>query len=141
MAYHAAAYLAAMNKFTMTLYTYGSPRVGDDDFVSWFLANFKGTHYRITNDHDPVPHVPPKEFGFKHLPVEVYFGSNHTEVQSICRNMLEDPRCSNRHIADLNVGDHISYLGYPMGNQIVQCQNKSKNAVPEQPKEKLFLPF
>lgn len=44
------------------LYTYGSPRVGDDDFVSDFHVN----NYRFVNHRDVVTNVPPSPF-YRHL--------------------------------------------------------------------------
>ena len=41
------------------LYTFGSPRLGDPGFWNWFetYAIVKRDHFRVTNFHDPVPHV------------------------------------------------------------------------------------
>lgn len=67
MATLAGAYLIN-NGIEFTLYTLGSPRVGNREFVHWFDHNRKGVHYRITNNKDPVPHMPMTETGFKHIP-------------------------------------------------------------------------
>jgi len=39
------------------LYTYGKPRVGDDDFEIWFDGKMKSQDFRFVNDDDIVPHV------------------------------------------------------------------------------------
>lgn len=40
------------------LYTFGSPRVGDEGFVQ-FIASQDGREYRVTHSDDPVPRTPP----------------------------------------------------------------------------------
>jgi hypothetical protein len=46
----------------LTCYTYGSPMVGNDDFVEDYNAKVPET-YRMVNDQDVVPHCPPPWFG------------------------------------------------------------------------------
>ncbi len=67
MATLAAAHLIH-NGYEFTLYTLGSPRVGNREFVHWFDTNRKGLHYRISNNADPVVHMPMEKTGFKHVP-------------------------------------------------------------------------
>ncbi|MFJ4248448.1 Lipase (class 3) [Pseudomonas helmanticensis] len=43
------------NKYDVLLYTYGSPRAGDADFVQGAAAL---AHHRMVNDNDPIPSVP-----------------------------------------------------------------------------------
>lgn len=40
-------------------------------FVADVFAASGVQHYRVTHDHDPVPHLPPLAFGFHHQPKEV----------------------------------------------------------------------
>lgn len=47
------------------IYTYGSPRPGNESFASQLNEKIKGPHYRIVNTGDIVPHVPPEPF-FSH---------------------------------------------------------------------------
>lgn len=42
-------------KYDILLYTYGSPRAGDADFVQGAAAL---AHHRMVNDNDPIPSVP-----------------------------------------------------------------------------------
>lgn len=46
----------------MCLYTYGSPRVGNKEFIS----SLKFKHCRWVNNNDTVTRVPPALFGFRH---------------------------------------------------------------------------
>jgi len=47
------------------IYTFASPRPGDSDFVDALDAAVPGPHYRVVNEGDIVPHVPPEPF-FSH---------------------------------------------------------------------------
>ncbi|GGF54196.1 lipase family protein [Alteromonas lipolytica] len=64
-----ASLFAAMlieNKYNVYgLYTYASPRPGDATFADNLNAAIKGPHFRIVNESDVVPHVPPEPF-FSH---------------------------------------------------------------------------
>lgn len=69
IAVHAALDLVSINLKVDTLYTYGAPRVGDKKFSEWFDSFSKINYrYRITHARDPVPHLPPIDFGFLHNP-------------------------------------------------------------------------
>jgi hypothetical protein len=47
-------------------------QVGNQAFASWYTAAMGGSQqFRLTHNRDPVPHLPPKEFGFRHQPHEV----------------------------------------------------------------------
>jgi triacylglycerol lipase len=47
------------------VYAYGSPRVGDAEFVKRFPANVHV--HRVINDNDAVPTMPPAWLGFRHV--------------------------------------------------------------------------
>jgi hypothetical protein len=49
------------------VYVFGSPRVGQADFVARYNASFGRTTYRFVHGKDIVPTVPPSEFGFHHV--------------------------------------------------------------------------
>jgi len=44
------------------IYTFGSPRPGNADFAEALNAAVPGPHWRVINDGDIVPHVPPEPF-------------------------------------------------------------------------------
>ncbi len=52
------------------VYTYGSPRVGNEDFVRYFKQEIF-VSYRFTHALDPTPTIPPQFLGFEHVPQEV----------------------------------------------------------------------
>ena len=55
------------------LYTFGSPRVGDGNFVNTFNGRYQQRTFRFSNYRDPVPRVPPKLIGFGHVGRLLYF--------------------------------------------------------------------
>lgn len=55
-----------------TVHTFGSPRVGNADFVREFDARFQGRAYRFVNDEDLVTRVPPREMKYDHVCDLVY---------------------------------------------------------------------
>jgi len=53
----AGAYLRSIG-ISCDLYTYGSPRVGNEDFAKYVSSTSQGSTSRITHFNDPVPHLP-----------------------------------------------------------------------------------
>lgn len=58
------------------LYTFGAPRVGDSQFSESFNEKFTGVSYRIVNEGDLVPHLPPEFLGFLHAGKATLFNEN-----------------------------------------------------------------
>ncbi|EGG18288.1 hypothetical protein DFA_03782 [Cavenderia fasciculata] len=72
----------------ITVYTYGSPRVGNEDFEVLFNTNTNiETSYRVVNFEDTIPHLP--------LPAFTLFGSNatysHVNTEVWLYNYSNDP--------------------------------------------------
>ncbi|CAH0057455.1 unnamed protein product [Clonostachys solani] len=78
----AIASMAAANLrdtgFSVDLYTYGAPRVGNDVFND-FLIGLPGANYRVTNLDDPVPRVPFLCWGYRSISPEYWISKNYTE--------------------------------------------------------------
>lgn len=55
------------------LYTFGSPRVGNDKFAAKFDDDFKRYTFRFVNDNDAVPHVPSEDMNFSHVGTRMHF--------------------------------------------------------------------
>jgi triacylglycerol lipase len=66
------AMLTADNVPVAGLYTYGAPRVGDTKFEEIFNDRFANA-YRVVNENDMVPHLPPEFLGFSHTGQRVLF--------------------------------------------------------------------
>ncbi len=62
----ALATLAAARRAPAALYIFGSPRVGDADFVNSLQGIANGIH-RVVDDEDGVTHVPPEALDFRHV--------------------------------------------------------------------------
>lgn len=62
--------------------TFASPRVGDADFVSAFNA-LALTSWRIANQPDLVPALPPQSFGFAHVDTVQQYSSTGTVRSSV----------------------------------------------------------
>jgi triacylglycerol lipase len=55
------------------VYTFGQPRVGDFDFAEAVNNKIKHRIYRMVNNNDVVPRVPPQIFGYSHIGTLYYF--------------------------------------------------------------------
>ena len=57
------------------VYTFGMPRVGDDEFAEYYDSIFGDKTIRVTHRKDPVPLVPWKSWGWNylHFKQEVYY--------------------------------------------------------------------
>ncbi|KAF2076877.1 hypothetical protein CYY_001844 [Polysphondylium violaceum] len=91
------------------IYTFGSPRVGNDNFASYYNS-IQPNNYRTVNQHDLVPHVPTEVMQYHHVPTEVWYTSNGTYQE--CNDSGEDPSCSDSitNPATLSIYDHLHYF-------------------------------
>lgn len=74
----AAAYLRKAG-YACELYTYGSPRVGNNAFAT-YVSNQVGGEYRVTHLADLVPRLPPMLFGYRHTNVEYWLSNGDSET-------------------------------------------------------------
>jgi hypothetical protein len=120
----AIATLAAGDLYSLTpditLYTYGSPRVGNLKFAS-YMDRILPDSFRIVNNQDLVPHLPQRFIGYRHIGHEVWF---YDPVRSSSKYRVcllgEDDSCSNSielHMDKSSIRDHAYYLDQPMGCQ------------------------
>lgn len=96
----------------VSLYTFGSPRVGNEAFASWAGAAL-GRVRRVARELDIVPHVPPRELiGYAHLPQELWNRHNATDDWLVACDAEngEDPLCSDQEI-NTSTDEHTLYLG------------------------------
>jgi len=98
------------------LYSFGSPRIGNNEFVKSFLS-FDIKHNRITYKNDIVPHLPEEFLGFHHIPHEIWYTSS--DKFTICNDMngVEDNHCSNScsPFSCTSISDHLNYLDVSIG--------------------------
>lgn len=87
LATHATAHLIKQGYKIDLLETYGSPRVGDRAFSNWYQTIFPSViKPRVTHGKDPVPHLPPKDWGFVHLQTEVFYAGKVKDGYKICND-------------------------------------------------------
>jgi len=111
LAAHAVAELTHVGYTLKASYTFGMPRVGDEAFETWYKEAMVGT-YRVTHHKDPVPHLPTYNMGFHHMPYEAFYSQDNYQDIVLCSFEGEDPACSNQYEVDVNVLDHLHYLGF-----------------------------
>lgn len=131
------------------LWTFGSPRVGDDAFVTSYVALADRQHvsppsWRVVHFHDPVPTGPPSDY-FTHIPVLVYYNTREYTGEAsgytICpwfhQNMTDEGTCGNvqsstgwtvvNQADGLIQVDHTNYLGIPVGMKDLEDQCVATN--------------
>ncbi|KAJ1929802.1 hypothetical protein IWQ60_000831 [Tieghemiomyces parasiticus] len=94
-----------------TVYTYGQPRVGNAAFAAYYQSLGVPTT-RVVNQHDVVPRMPTRAWGFAHHGNEVWIRPDDSAVV-ICPSMgvEENPQCSvSLSWHELNVADHRQYF-------------------------------
>jgi hypothetical protein len=77
----AVATLAATRRPSAQLFTFGSPRVGDEQFVSRAVANVR--HERYVDCADIVTRVPPEDLGYRHTGTRHYIDRHGNEHRNI----------------------------------------------------------
>ena len=98
---------------SVTVYNFGEPRVGTPVFTQWATSQLAGgRQFRVTHERDPVPHVPPMDFGFLHAPHELWYDNDGSTTWKDCQDSAsaEDPSCSDS-IIPYGIDNHLLYLG------------------------------
>jgi hypothetical protein len=95
------------------LYTYGSPRIGNQLYVTVMETLVAGV-FRVTHLNDIVPHLPLQSMGFTHVPQEFWFNNktNALKYRMCSPDNGEDPTCADSVPAvEWHPSDHMTYLG------------------------------
>ncbi|KAK3185719.1 hypothetical protein K4F52_005584 [Lecanicillium sp. MT-2017a] len=118
VAHLGAAYLRQAG-YACDVYTYGSPRVGNDKFAN-FATSQPGKMFRVTHEADPVPRLPPIIFGYRHTSPEYWLtsrGSSSIDYLPgdirIC-NGIANILC-NAGTFGLDIIAHLHYMGDTTG--------------------------
>lgn len=100
------------------LITFGSPRVGNEDFITKFNSYHIYSN-RITHYYDIVPHVPEEKLHYRHISQEIWYNEENTNY-IVCNDTdnEEDDSCSNScaPVRCTSTSDHENYLNITMGN-------------------------
>ncbi|XP_065863575.1 lipase [Euphorbia lathyris] len=129
-----------LNAKNVQVLTFGQPRIGNAVFAYYYIQLVPYT-FRITHDHDIVPHLPPYYSYFPsktyhHFPTEVWLynigrGSLVYAVEKVCDESGEDPECS-RSVKGNSLTDHLLYFGVElMGDAWRSCGIIMNSAVKE----------
>jgi len=117
-----AAELAMENVRITSIYVFGMPRVGNDLFAEWFKDALDASGaFRIVHHKDPVCHLPPKNWGFHHVPYEVFYTDDYNQWK-LCSFEGEDESCSNQYAVNLNVANHLTYLDFSYTTNWLSCE-------------------
>ncbi|KAI9290910.1 alpha/beta-hydrolase [Neoconidiobolus thromboides FSU 785] len=112
---------------TITINTFGAPRIGDFNFAKLVTKTFKNNDndnnkyslLRVANTDDIITHLPLSKNGFYHNPHEILLFNNNTwkECNDLSLdpiNGFEDPDCLNTS-KNLNLYSHLAYFDLTFG--------------------------
>ena len=99
--------------FSLEVYNYGQPRLGNVNYASCVNQYLAGKYWRITHNKDIVPHIPPIiGFQFMHSCGEI-FEDKYGGLKECSKIWCEDPTCADKYDdRETNVEDHLTYLGH-----------------------------
>lgn len=104
--------------YPAALYTYGSPRVGNQA-LAHFVTNQPGGNYRVTHTNDPIPHLPLIVMGFQHISPEYYINTRNmatANAYSVTELLGSEDWTGNTGQLMTNIMSHLWYF-----NSITAC--------------------
>ena len=104
-------------KKNISLITFGSPRIGNQEFVNHFKkCNIYSK--RITHYFDMIPHLPQEKLGYFHIPNEIWYNQDNSNFKICNDKKNEDNKCSNScsPLRCTSVEDHLYYLNVSLGS-------------------------
>jgi len=105
-----AADLYKKGIYPIKMFSYGSPRVGNDEFSAYASKIWKD-HARVTHHQDVVVHLP-HSVRFTHIDKEWFQPTDAMNLQS-CTG-YEDEDCAYQYVGT-SIKDHLYYLGVVLG--------------------------
>lgn len=97
------------------LYTFGSPRVGNDVFAL-FVSEQAGHEYRVTHVDDPVPRLPSHLLGYYHTDMEYWLSTgtgtttNYTVADVIVCEGIYNDTCNSGGVVSVDEEAHVNYF-------------------------------
>lgn len=113
----AAFELIAAGYPVTSVYNFGDPRAGNAAWAAAYasaMAQKNVPTFRVTHFADPVPHLPPQAFVFRHPTTEVWYNGPSSSYTVCSSTNGEDPSCADSRVG-LDVLDHAKYLNVTMG--------------------------
>lgn len=80
-----AAYIRRVEGVPVDIYSFGSPRAGNDHFANFVTAQ-TGAEFRITHGADPVSRLPPILFGYRHTSPEYWLNGGSATTTDYALN-------------------------------------------------------
>ncbi|KZV63744.1 alpha/beta-hydrolase [Peniophora sp. CONT] len=90
--------------------TFGTPRVGNPDYATYFdsaVSNFT----RVNNQQDPIPTLPPADFGFQHVAKEIHILDTDSAVLCPGAEDTTDAQCIDQTEPSITDSDILNHLG------------------------------
>ena len=116
------------------VYTFGSPRVGDQIFSNQYNSILGNQTFRLVNAGDNKPLFPYNKMGFRHIGQEVFFDYSHQGKGGEHFPKFEDGTKINEYGEDASLGaqgsplkavlPYLHYHTYYFGENIMQCFRK-----------------
>lgn len=111
---------------SLTPYTYGQPRTGDQNYANLIDSNFPGTLYRITHKNDGVPQIPSQDDGYRHHSTEYWQSEDPPTTENTFKCTGQEPTDCNQSEIGFGIGNggrginlaHLSYFGISTGNPL-----------------------
>ncbi|KKY29691.1 putative feruloyl esterase a [Diaporthe ampelina] len=123
----AAASLQGQN-FTLTAYTYGQPRTGDQAYADYVDTVFTGasTMIRATHSNDGVPQIPAQSDGYRHHTTEYWESDDSSSAEGTYQCTGQEPQDCNQSEKGYGIGNggvginlaHLTYFGISIGNPL-----------------------
>ncbi|CAM9707931.1 unnamed protein product [Chrysoparadoxa australica] len=140
MAVHCALTLLEMDKPAplAALYTFGQPRTGNGVFANWATARLAAqgaSYFRITNDQDPVPQLPPYFWDYQHFGTEIYYSSFSVVLGTsgpwhVCQGTGDSTCLESKSLVSSSVGDHCGYVDVNYCINWMKCSGEILPAIP-----------
>jgi len=105
------------------IYTFGTPRIGNQAAATFISNRLPTNHWRITHRDDPIPHLGPKFLGYRQINNEVWYPKSPTGYFIVC-NSAEDQKCEDGAPPKLYAAfsDHVDYMGFPFAATYLGCK-------------------
>lgn len=94
------------------LYTFGSPRVANAEAARW-LSDQSHFSWRVTNENDLVPRLPPRVLGYHHMEPEYWIARNGSDptADDVVWSAREDSSWGNEGMVFPSREAHHRYFG------------------------------
>jgi predicted lipase len=92
------------------LMSFGMPRIGNHAFSKYFDVTVR-SKWRVVNQKDLVPRLPPRLVGYRHSVREVWFPNNVRDFKICDGTVGDDLKCSVSVKLPVPWDYHVNYLG------------------------------